>query len=271
MRPTPYVASLRVYEPLTAFNPNDQARWSQIAVTSPTGWDEQKKALHRTIVSDSPALKPDGAHVLEHEGKRYIAPWSTAARCWAALDDFKSSLPSTLSKYFLSQKIEDAINVNLEVIEDKVSHIITATWSIPPRWFALFEPSDRLRGTNNDGAYTILRTSISNAKQRCLFAHQAVVNAFGNGPIEKEIADLLQWLGIFNDQSVVECDYGGLAVYLEKSLVDNDEPGLNADTSIEDVSRSLAGLAAGDGALAGQGYERLVTRWRRVASFEQAI
>jgi hypothetical protein len=271
MRPTPYVASLRVYEPLTAFNPNDQARWSQIVVTSPTGWDEQKKALHRTIVSDSPALKPDGVHVLEHEGKRYIAPWSTAARCRAALDDFKSSLPSTLSKYFLSQKIEDAIDVNLEVIEDKVSHIITATWSIPPRWFALFEPSDRLRGSNDDGAYTILRTSISNAKQRCLFAYQAVVNAFGNGPIEQEIADLLQWLGIFNDQSVVECDYGGLAVYLEKSLVDNGEPGLNADTSIEDVSRSLAGLAAGDGALAGQGYERLVTRWRRVASFEQAI
>jgi len=30
-------------------------------------------------------------------------------------------------------------------------------------------------------------------------------------------------------------------------------------------------LAAGDGALAGQGHERLVTRWRRVAAFEQAM
>ena len=168
-------------------------------------------------------------------------------------------------------KVEDAINVNSEVVEDKVSHIITATWSIPPRWFALFEPSDRLRGSNDDGAYTILRTSISNAKQRCLFAHQAVVNAFGHGPIEEEIADLLNWLGIFNSQSIVECDYGGLAVYLEKSLVENGEPGLNADTSIEDVAKSLAGLAAGDGALAGKGYERLVTRWRRVSSFEQAM
>jgi hypothetical protein len=209
--------------------------------------------------------------VLEHEGKKYIAPWSTAARCWAALDDFKSSLPVTLSQFFLPQKIEDSINVNSEVVEDKVSHIITATWSIPPRWFALFEPSDRLRGNNDDGAYTILRTPISKAKQRCLFAHQAVVNAFGNGPIEQEIADLLQWLGVFNDQSIVECDYGGLAAYLEKSIVENGEPGLNADTSIEDVAKSLAGLAAGDGALASQGYERLVTRWRRVASFEQAM
>jgi hypothetical protein len=271
MRPTPYVASLRVYEPITTFKQNDQARWNQIAVTSPTGWDEQRKALCRTIVIEPPASKPDGAHVFEHEGKRYIAPWSTAARCWAALDDFKSTLPATLVKFFLPQKIEDAINVSSDVVEYKISHIITATWSIPPRWFALFEPSDRLRGANEDGAYTILRTSISSAKQRCLFAHQAVVNAFGNGPIEQEIADLLQWLGIFNEQSIVECDYGGLAVYLEKSLIENGEPGLNADTSIEDVARSLAGLAAGDGTLAGQGYERLVTRWRRVASFEQAM
>jgi hypothetical protein len=209
--------------------------------------------------------------VLVHEGKRYIAPWSTAARCWAALDDFKSSLPVTLSKFFLPQKIEDAINVNSEVVEDKVSHIITATWSIPPRWFALFEPSDRLRGSNDDGAYTILRTSISNAKQRCLFAHQAVMNAFGQGPIEQEIEDLLTWLSLFHADSIVECDYGGLAIYLSKSLIENGQPGLNADTSIEDVARSLAGLAAGDGALAGQGYERLVTRWRRVAAFEQAI
>ena len=187
------------------------------------------------------------------------------------MDDFKSSLPVTLSKFLLPQKIEDAININSEIVEDKVSHIITATWTIPPRWFALFEPSDRFHGSNDDGAFTILRTSISNAKQRCLFAHQAVVNAFGNGPIEQEIADLLQWLAIFNDQSIVECDYGGLAIYLEKSIVENGEPGLNSDTSIEDVAKSLAGLAAGDGALAGQGYERLVTRWRRVASFEQAM
>jgi len=271
MRPTPYVASLRIYEPLTAFSKEDQSRWSQILVSTPTGRDEQQRALRRTIVTEPPALKLDGAHILEIDEKRYIAPWSTAARCWAALDDFKSSMPFTISSFFLPKEIENALSLNSESIEDKVSHIITATWSIPPRWFSLFEPSDRIRGSNEDGAYTILRTSISNAKQRCLFAHQAVVNAFGNGPIEQEIADLLEWLSIFDANSIIECDYGGLAIYLEKSLIENGQPGLNADTSVEDVARSLAGLAAGDGALAGQGYERLVTRWRRVAAFEQAM
>jgi len=271
MRPTPYVASLRVYEPITAFQPVDQQRWNQIAVKSATSWDEQQRALSRVINTKSMTTKPDGAHILEHEGKKYVAPWSTTTRCWAALEDFKSVMPMPIVKFFLPQNIEDSITLSSEIIEDKVSHIITATWSIPPRWFALFEPNDRLRGVNEDGSYTILRTAIANAKQRCLFAHQAVVNAFGSGPIEAEIADLLAWLSIFDDQSIIECDYGGLAVYLEKSLVESGQPGLNADSSIEDVARSLAGLAAGDGALAGQGYERLVTRWRRVAAFEQAM
>ena len=39
----------------------------------------------------------------------------------------------------------------------------------------------------------------------------------------------------------------------------------------EDVLHSIDGLSAGDGAIAGEGYERLVTRWRRVAALEQAM
>ena len=50
-----------------------------------------------------------------------------------------------------------------------------------------------------------------------------------------------------------------------------DLDGINDDTSIEDVAQSLAGLSAGDGAVAGQGYERLVSRWRSVQAFESAI
>jgi hypothetical protein len=271
MRPTPYVASLRVYEPLSSFNKLDQILWSQIPVTADTTHEEQQRALRRTIVTEPPASKPDGAYVLEIDGKRYVAPWSTAARCWAALGDFKTTLPASVGKFFLSKEYLDALSVDSDSVEDKYSHIISATWNIPPRWFALFEPSDRVVGYNKYGPFTIIRTSISNAKQRCVFAHQAVVNAFGNGPIEQEIADLLGWLSIFEANSIIECDYGGLALYLEKSLVENGQPGLSADTSIEDVAESLAGLAAGDGALAGQGYERLVTRWRQVAAFEHAI
>ena len=270
MRPTPYVASLRVYEPIDSFEVADQLRWSQIAITSPTGWDEQVRSLKRIITNEPPNLKPDGAHVLEHEGKRYIAPWSTAARCWAALDDFKYTLPPSVIKFFIPQTIEDSINSTIDIVEDKVSHILTSTWNIPPRWFALFSPDERLRGVNEDGHFTIMRTAIANAKSRCTFTHQAVLGAFGEGAVEGEVAEFLAWLEIFNPKSIVELDYGGLATYLNKQLIDSGEVGLDADTSIEDVTSSIAGLASGDGALAGRGYERLVSRWRRVSALESA-
>ncbi len=270
MRPTPYVASLRVYEPIDSFEAADQLRWSQIAITSPTGWDEQVRSLKRSITNEPPNLKPDGAHVLEHEGKRYIAPWSTAARCWAALDDFKYTLPPSVIKFFIPQTIEDSINSTIDIVEDKVSHILTSTWNIPPRWFALFSPDERLRGVNEDGHFTIMRTAIKNEKTRCTFTHQAVLGAFGEGAVEGEVAELLAWLEIFDPKSIVELDYGGLATYLNKQLIENGEAGLDADTSIEDVTSSIAGLASGDGALAGRGYERLVSRWRRVSALESA-
>jgi hypothetical protein len=270
MLPTPYVASLRVYEPIDSFEAKDQLRWSKISNTTPTLVDEQNISLSRMIRGDLSTFKTDGVHLLEIGGKRYIAPWSTTTRCWTALDDFKSSLPTSLIPFFIPQKLEESIKLSGEIIEDKVSHITTSTWSIPPRWFALFSPEDRLRGNNKDGAFTILRTTIANAKQRATFTHQSVLDAFGAGPIESEISDLIKWLEIFDAKSIVELDYGGLATYLNNLLLLDGESGLDADTSVEDVASSIAGLASGDGALASRGYERLVSRWRKVAAMESA-
>jgi hypothetical protein len=228
------------------------------------------RSLRRSITSESPNLKPDGVHILEYEGKKYVAPWSTVTRCWAALEDFKYTLPTSVLKFFIPQKIEDSINSTFDIVQDKVSHILTSTWSIPPRWFALFTPDERLRGIDKDGYFTILRTSVSNAKTRCNFTHQTVLRAFGEGAVEGEIAELLTWLQVFDSKSIVELDYGGLSTYLNKQLIEVGEIGLDADTSVEDVTTSVAGLASGDGALAGRGYERLVSRWRRVSSLESA-
>jgi hypothetical protein len=238
------VASLRVYEPLEAFKTSDQVRWSQIPIKSNSDWDEQFVSLRRSITSELPNLHSDGAHILVHEGKRYVAPWSTLVRCWAALEDFRFTVPRPVVRFFIPQNFEESINTNTCNLEDKISHILNSTWIIPPRWFALFSTDERLRGTNKYGHFTIFRTSISNAKYRCNFTHQAVVRAFG--------------------------DYGGLATYLNNQLIENGEEGLVADTSIEDVTTSIAGLASGDGKLAGKGYERLISRWRGVSSLGSA-
>jgi len=270
VRPTPYVASLRVYEPLSAFEPADRLRWQSIDINDESYIREEEFALARTVVPEPPAGRPDGVHIIDIEGERYVAPWSTATRCWAALDNFKDSLPSTVVPYFVSPAMEDVITAGVDLLEDKVPHILNETWVIPPRWFLLFMPEERIRGENKDGLFTKARTTVANAKARAEVAHQTVVAAFGEGPVEQDLENLLVWLEMFHPKSYVELDYGGLALYLDKALRDNNEDGLLADTSIEDVLHSLSGLAASDGLMAGQGYERLMSRWRRVQALESA-
>lgn len=270
MRPTPYVASLRIYEPLSAFEPADRLRWQSIDIDSSSYTVEEKLALRRLVIPESPAGRPDGVHILEIDGERFISPWATATRCWAALDNFKDSLPSTVVPFFLTPAMEDVITAGVDLLEDKVPHILNETWVIPPRWFLLFTPEERERGENSNGLFTTARTTIALAKSRAQSAHETVVSAFGEGPVEQDLENLLGWLEMFHAQSYVELDYGGLATYLDRSLRDNGEVGLLADASIEDVLHSLDGLAAADGTIAGQGYERLMSRWRYVQGFESA-
>ena len=264
MRPTPYVASLRVFEPLSAFEPADRLRWQDV-VPRNSKINEQLAALERVATTKLP--KSDGAHILDFDGKRYVCPWSTEVRTWAALEDFKNTLPSSVTPFFLANSFEEALLDNLDLTKSRVPHIISQTWVIPPRWFALFETTERFRGHDETGAFVIARTQISKAKDRCAVAHEAIKRTFGEGPVEQEVKDLYEWLDMFHPESLVELDYGGLADYLELTL-DGD---LDSDTSIEDVQSSIAGLSVGDGALAGRGYERLVTRWRKVAAFESAM
>ena len=271
MRPTPYVASLRIYEPLSAFEPADRLRWQELKADENSKRSEQELALHRLVFPETQAGRPDGAHILDIDGLRYVSPWSTATRCWAALDDFKESLPSSVTPFFIPQSLEDVITAGVDLMEDRVPHILTENWMIPPRWFSLFMAEERVRGEDEDGLFCTMRATIADAKARTEVAHQTVRNAFGEGSVEAEIEHLLEWLDMFHNKSLVELDYGGLANYLDHGLRLAGEEGLEADTSIEDVLLSLSGLAAGDGQMAGQGYERLVSRWRIVQSFESAI
>ena len=270
MNPTPYVASLRIYEPLSAFEPADRLRWQTLENDASSFNREQELALERLAHTEPPAGRPDGVHVLDKDGIRYLSPWSTATRCWAALDNFKDSLPSTVVPFFISPATEDVITAGVDLLDDKVPHILNETWIIPPRWFILFSPDERIRGKNENGLFSRALTKISLAKERCEAAHETVLNAFGDGPVEQELENLLEWLDMFHPESLVELDYGGLANYMDVAMKNSGETGLDADSSIEDVTNSVSGLAAADGMMAGVGYQRLMSRWRLVEAFEQA-
>lgn len=264
------MASLRVYEPIETFNSADQKKWLDFATQLESYSYEQKLSLFRLIKNKLIIENDIGSHILDLEGKKYVAPWSIGIRCIKALEEFKSSLPNSVVKLFIPEQVEKFMESASEIIENRATHILTSNWSIPPRWFTPFIPEDKVFKRVTDSLSVVFRTTISNAKQRVAFAHKTVLNTFGTGPIESEIADLINWLSIFDSQSIVELDYGGLATHMNNLLTLNGSGGLEADTSVEDVLTSISGLAAGDGAKANLGYERLVSRWRKMAALESA-
>jgi hypothetical protein len=246
-------------------------RWEKLDSSVDTREQEQQLALRRLVAPEPPALRSDGVHILDIEGTRYISPWSTASRCWSALEDFKESLPSTVTPLFISPALEEVITTGMDTMEDRVPHIITETWMVPPRWLALFEPIDRSRGYIDGVAFSIARTSIGKAIERSRNSHEIILQSFGEGVVAQEVEVLIEWLELFHPESLVELDYGGLATYLDSILKADGLSGIEDDGSIEDVIFSLAGLAASDGAIAGEGYQRLVSRWRPVQGLESAM
>jgi hypothetical protein len=64
MYPTPYVASLRVFEPLEAFDPVDRLRWQNLVANHNSREEEQRLALERIIFPQPPSARPDGVHIL---------------------------------------------------------------------------------------------------------------------------------------------------------------------------------------------------------------
>ena len=257
--------------PISAFPAADRLRWEEISTEVDSREAEQALALRRLVIPESPALRPDGVHILDIDGVRYVSPWSTAARCWNALDEFKDSLPSTVTPFFISSALEEVITSGMETIEDRVPHILSETWMVPPRWLALFIPEERERGYRQDIAFSIARTTIAKALERANQSHEIVLASFGEGIVEQEIEELIEWLELFHPLSMVELDYGGLAHYLDGTLKSDGLAGIEDDGSIEDVIFSLSGLASGDGAVAGEGYNRLVSRWRPVQALESAM
>ena len=65
MRATPYLASLRIYEPLSAFDPADRLRWQNLEIDPFSFNKEEELALHRVVQPEPPAGRPDGVHLAE--------------------------------------------------------------------------------------------------------------------------------------------------------------------------------------------------------------
>ncbi|HVW80944.1 MAG TPA: hypothetical protein VHB69_08415 [Mycobacteriales bacterium] len=281
-----YAAHLRVYEPLSGLPEPERSRWqAYIAAGDVPSRPVQMVREHEVALAAVLAIPPrlnltdgsDHAYVREMDGLTYVCPWRLQMRAWDAMDSFRSQLPDELRDAFfpaaLSAAAEDARDVWRASNPQVKAGILTETWQVPVSWFLAFEASERRlvlgerrTDASPDGGLDralIYLTAMSRARRRIAKALRVVRRIFGEGPATASIEAVGRWLEEFHPHSLVELDYGGLV-----HLV-NDEA-LSEDVSVADLAEAMDRLVEGDLAAAGQCYERVISRWRAIASLEHA-
>ena len=134
------------------------------------------------------------------------------------------------------------------------SHVLTAAWHVPVRWFTAFVADDKELYEVGGQARLRLRVDLPVARERVARALDVLreLQVF-QGPAE-ELGQLAEWLDGFPEDSMVELDYAGVS-----DLFDPQD--LVFDESVELVQQSVNALAEGDMLSAGENYGRVVSRW----------
>lgn len=247
--PAPYMAYLRVYEPLAAFPAGERAEWESWLARNPepkTLAEEQSASL-RGLVAVPPIAVPENesrvAYLLPVGGETpLVCPWQSRLRSWLALTELRAVHGDGGVRLFWPQGVLESADSEYERwwAEDPeaLPHILTASWQVPIRWLVLFGMEDAVtgdargavgdsgergveggeRGERGEGAEAEkvvlptlqFRTAMSQARKRCARALRVLKRALGAGPLVEAVETLGMWLEEFHPLSVVELDYGGL-------------------------------------------------------------
>ncbi|GDY32159.1 hypothetical protein [Gandjariella thermophila] len=294
--PQPFVAYLRVYEPLSAFDAPLAERLREVAERAPlphSAVGERERELWlRSQLAASPRLLPgelpngsadpaapldvltlDPADVPVDETATVgagplVCPLDVRPRAAAALVGFMASASVPLREVALGVSAETARSRASSVMAELSGgavHVVSSTWTVPLPWFALFDPEAKhvvLAPRDDPARQVCWRTAMTDARRRTARAHAVARSALGeDGPV-RVLRDTGRWLEHFHPHSAVELDYGGLVQLM-------DDETLLADTSAEDVNAIVAALEVADADEVAKRYERLREFWGDVAAHER--
>ena len=292
----PYLAYLRVLLPVAELPAAERARWSTYAGSAPDRRVVAARQFAETVRRLAgrppvavPAVESRDAVVVEVDGRPFVCPEQPRLRVWHALrpDGENRALVAPPPQAPVTAALLTAVpglavpeTVRNQAAADLASYVErggdvrlfsrTAAWHVPLAWFVLFEPGERelrLPGQSEAdvGDERSLRylTPMSAARRRCAIALRTARRHLDDVPVVEEIEQVGRWLEEFHPHAMVELDYAGLV-----DLVDDVR--LAGDDSVADVAAGLEALAEGDGASAAAAYQRLGTRWGRVALMSRA-
>jgi hypothetical protein len=269
-----HVASLRVYEPLAAFEGAERERWERYVAAGASPSPGAAAAMEhvaalRALVGRPPLTVPDladHAYVTDVDGMTLVCPWRTRLRSLEALEEFLAGVPDELVEAWVPRSLAEGLGDQVDELRlsapEQRSGILTSTWHVPLRWFVLVDTREREVRLGAERAL-LYRTPMSRARRRVARALAVLRRNLEDGVVTLGVEELGRWLEEFHPRSLVELDYGGLVHLL-------DDAELRQDESARDVALALAALAEGDGDRAGAAYGRVLARMKALQAVESA-
>ncbi|MDI2034390.1 hypothetical protein [Paenarthrobacter nitroguajacolicus] len=281
----PFSSSLRVYEPLEAFPPEQQrqlvAESSRAGSRAAVENAELQASLGRITRSGGDPFPtgrtdlvrmtrvPTGRHAApgkddDDAGRVLYCPSQLVIRAGLAANALMDGVHSPLADLLIPVSQRDKHQMRIDRInarEDaKRVHTRASTWGIPFSWFSLFAESDRKDVVEAEGRILTVRvwTPLTEALERARFSVAHLALAAPDLDMLDDLTQLTEWLELFHVQSMVELDYGAVA--------DKVYP----DDSPMDVRLGIECLAEGDMTGAAAAYRRLASRWIPIRQLARA-
>jgi hypothetical protein len=294
----PFVAYLRVYEPLHALgDPPDerlgaavaaaelrrtdagvreQAMWLKSQVAAPRRLLPAELASGRpapSLLTDVLVLDPADVPESRRAYGPFVCPLELRARSAAALVTFLGDAHPALKNVVLDEGgfTQDTIRARtksaLADLSTTAAHTLSTTWTVPLPWFVLVDPDERKlvlgSGRVDPKRELSWRTTLADAQHRAREAGELLEQTFGDSGPGRVLFETRRWLDSFHDDSIVELDYGGLVQLFA-------DPILEADTTAEEVHDILDALRSGNVEELAELFSDLREFWGDLAAREHA-
>ena len=210
----------------------------------------------------SESMHEDALHA-DWSGRRFVFPRHPRLRVLEGLLAFHNTYGEIGGDLIVPESTARRAGRELQRLYEKRpaerSHILTAPWHVPLRWFSAFDSSEREIVQAPDHLRLRYRTLLTLASQRIERALIALKEAGFNGSVTDDLEELAEWLDDFPEDSMVELDYGGVA----RLFPDGD---LVLDESAGDIWASIEALETGDMEAAMGRYASMASRWAPVVA-----
>lgn len=237
-------AYLRVYVPGEA--PSEQG---------PSSFEGLRQVSDYGLVAES--LK-DGSLVATWNDVRYVCPRNPRLRMLEGLLAFRHAYPGLTAELLIPEEIAERAAQELEALQSKNpgtrSHILSSPWHVPLRWFAAFDPNERIVEERNGANDVLYRTDVGAADSRLTRALNILQDAGFQDAVIDQVQELATWVAGFDADSMLELDYGGVADLFS-------DGNLALDETAADIQSSLKALEDGELDQAGEHYARAASRW----------